>query len=73
MFHRERDASKVGLVSAVQRLFAAGIVLFDVQFLTEHLKSLGAYEISRARYLELGANAAQRAVQLNNRDIFASG
>ena len=58
MFHRVRDASKVGLVCAVERLFAAGIVLLDVQFLTEHLKSLGAYEISRSRYLELSADAA---------------
>jgi leucyl/phenylalanyl-tRNA--protein transferase len=72
MFHRERDASKVGLVSAVERLFAAGIVLFDVQFLTDHLKSLGAYEIPRSRYLELSANAVQRPVQLSDRDIFAT-
>jgi leucyl/phenylalanyl-tRNA--protein transferase len=72
MFHRERDASKVGLVSAVEQLFAAGITLFDVQFLTDHLKSLGAYEIPRSRYLELGADAARRPVQLSGRDIFAS-
>ncbi|HEX7451341.1 MAG TPA: leucyl/phenylalanyl-tRNA--protein transferase [Polyangiaceae bacterium] len=72
MFHRVRDASKVGLVSAVERLFAAGIVLFDVQFLTEHLKSLGAYEISRSRYLELSADAAQRSVQLSEPNLFAT-
>ena len=70
MFHRERDASKVGLVTAVERLFAAGIVLFDVQFLTDHLKSLGAYEMPRSRYLELAAEAAKRSVPLAERDIF---
>jgi Leu/Phe-tRNA-protein transferase len=30
------------LVTAVRELFLAGIELFDVQFLTPHLESLGA-------------------------------
>ncbi len=62
MFHRERDASKVALVSAIQQLFAPqfGVELFDVQFLTQHLQSLGAYEITRATYLERCANAIKR-------------
>jgi leucyl/phenylalanyl-tRNA--protein transferase len=56
MFHRRTNASKVALVAAVQSLFLAGIRLFDVQFLTPHLGSLGAREIPRAQYLErLGA------------------
>lgn len=53
MFHRERDASKVALVTAVQQFFSTGTTLFDVQFLTPHLASLGAYELPRRRYLEL--------------------
>jgi leucyl/phenylalanyl-tRNA--protein transferase len=57
MFHRERDASKVALASAIERLFAEGITLFDVQFLTSHLESLGAYEIPRAEYLARAAMA----------------
>ena len=57
MFHRERDASKVALASAIERLFAEGIGLFDVQFLTPHLESLGAYEIPRAEYLARAAAA----------------
>ena len=60
MFHRERDASKVALITAIETLFAAGIELFDVQFLTPHLESLGAYEIPRARYLELVAKAVAK-------------
>ena len=60
MFHRERDASKVALVSAVERLFAAGTTLFDVQFLTPHLESLGAYEVPRRHYLELCTLAVKR-------------
>ena len=65
MFHRERDASKVALITAVETLFAAGIELFDVQFLTPHLQSLGAYEVPRARYLELVKSAAaKRSVEV---------
>src|SRR5450432_3097296 len=65
MFHRARDASKVALVSAIERLFAAGIELFDVQFLTPHLESLGAYEITRSEYLERVSVAASRSVHLS--------
>lgn len=60
MFHRERDASKVALITAIETLFSAGVELFDVQFLTPHLQSLGAYEIPRARYLELVAKATAK-------------
>jgi leucyl/phenylalanyl-tRNA--protein transferase len=51
MFHRTTDASKVALVSAVHALFAAGFRLFDVQFMTAHLATLGATEIPRNDYL----------------------
>jgi leucyl/phenylalanyl-tRNA--protein transferase len=51
MFHRATNASKVAVIAAVRTLFAAGIELFDVQFLTPHLESLGAFEVSRAEYL----------------------
>jgi leucyl/phenylalanyl-tRNA--protein transferase len=50
MFSRQRDASKVALVYLVDRLRSAGFTLFDTQFLTDHLASLGAIEISRATY-----------------------
>jgi Leu/Phe-tRNA-protein transferase len=45
--------------------------VFDVQFLTLHLASLGAYEIPRARYLELSAEAARRSVKLEQVRHFA--
>jgi leucyl/phenylalanyl-tRNA---protein transferase len=51
MFTRERDASKVALVCLVERLRERGFQLFDIQFLTDHAKSLGAVEITRAEYL----------------------
>ncbi len=50
MFSIERDASKVALVHLVERLRAAGFVLLDAQFITEHLKTFGAVEISRGEY-----------------------
>src|ERR1700682_2984580 len=50
MFHRDREASKVALVHLVARLIAGGFQLLDTQYVTEHLSSLGAIEISRRRY-----------------------
>jgi leucyl/phenylalanyl-tRNA--protein transferase len=50
MFHRERDASKVALTHLVARLRAGGFRLLDTQFMTTHLASLGAIEISRPTY-----------------------
>ena len=54
MFHRVRDASKVALVALVDRLRDehAERRLLDVQWLTPHLASLGAVELSRAAYLQ---------------------
>jgi len=50
MFSRRTDASKVALGYLVDRLRRAGFVLFDTQFLTPHLASLGAIEVPRADY-----------------------
>ncbi len=50
MFSRVTDASKIALAFTVHRLRAGGFLLFDTQFLTRHLASLGAIEITRADY-----------------------
>lgn len=50
MFSRRVDASKVALFALVSRLNQGGFSLFDTQFLTPHLASLGGIEISRAAY-----------------------
>ena len=52
MFHLARDASKVALVHLVARLLLAGYRLLDTQFVTPHLASLGAVEVSRDVYLQ---------------------
>jgi len=53
MFHRVRDASKVAMVHLVARLIAGGFELLDTQYVTEHLRSFGAIEIPRRRYVTL--------------------
>lgn len=53
MFHRARDASKVALVHLLARLKAGGFCLLDTQFVTEHLKTFGAIEVSRRHYHKL--------------------
>lgn len=50
MFSTHRDASKVALTYLVDRLRAGGFQLFDTQFVTSHLTSLGAVEIDRLDY-----------------------
>lgn len=65
MFSRMTDASKVALAYLVHRLRAGGFTLFDTQFLTPHLASLGAIEISRRDYLRRLEAALQGQGQFN--------
>ena len=51
MFHLERDASKAALVHLGQLLAGEPKRLIDCQWLTDHLHSLGAFEISRESYI----------------------
>ena len=51
MFHRVTDASKVALWALVDLLRADGVELFDVQWTTPHLVSLGAIDLPRDEYL----------------------
>ena len=50
MFHRETDASKAALAALCSRLQEQGFILLDVQYVTPHLESLGAVEITRREY-----------------------
>lgn len=59
MFSRRTDASKIALAYLVDRLSQTGFSLFDTQFLTSHLASLGAIEIPRAEYRKLLAEALE--------------
>jgi leucyl/phenylalanyl-tRNA--protein transferase len=59
MFSRQTNASKTALAYLTHRLRAGGFALFDTQFLTPHLASLGAVEIPRAEYQRRLAAAVQ--------------
>ena len=51
MFSRVPDASKVCLVTLVERLRERGYVLLDSQLPTEHLARFGQIVVPRAKYL----------------------
>ncbi|MDP6526616.1 MAG: leucyl/phenylalanyl-tRNA--protein transferase [Kiritimatiellia bacterium] len=57
MFTKERDASKCAFVSLVERLKEMGFPLIDCQVETDHLRSFGAREIPRNRFMSELANA----------------
>ena len=60
MFSRRTDASKIALAYLIERLRTGGFKLFDTQFVTDHLASLGAIEVSRAAYHRLLEDAQRR-------------
>jgi leucyl/phenylalanyl-tRNA---protein transferase len=68
MFSRATDASKTALAYLVHRLRAGGFQLFDAQFLTPHLASLGAVEIPRAEYHRRLAQAITAQATICPRD-----
>jgi leucyl/phenylalanyl-tRNA--protein transferase len=63
MFSRATDASKVALAWLVARLKVGNFTLLDCQFMTEHLASLGAVSVPRARYVALLAAALGGGVE----------
>ena len=66
MFHWRTDASKVALVSLVERLEAGGGLLLDCQWQTRHLASLGCVNVARPEYL-YRLDVAVRSPQLRLR------
>ena len=49
-FHRVRDASKVAIYYLTEHLRAHSFQLLEVQFMTDHLKTLGVIEIKATDY-----------------------
>lgn len=66
MFSRVPDASKIALATAVAWLNRTGFTLFDTQFITPHLASLGGVEISRDLYHALLGNALKTRADLES-------
>lgn len=62
MVSRAPNASKVALAWLVARLRVGGFELLDCQFQTDHLRTMGAVEVSRADYMaRLGSALAGTA------------
>jgi leucyl/phenylalanyl-tRNA--protein transferase len=68
MFHRATNASKMALFHLVRRLNELGYRLLEVQFMTPHLKSLGAIEIPSDQYL----NQLRAAIQVEPASDFVN-
>jgi len=62
MFHFARDASKVAVMATVDLVRASGMSLFDVQWNSNHLASLGVVSIPRTDYLSRLADVVNGAV-----------
>lgn len=81
MVSRVTDASKVALAWLAARLRYGGFTLLDCQFMTDHLRTLGAVEIDRAAYVALlsaalasegdSLAAAFRVADASSADFFA--
>lgn len=60
MFHLERDASKAALHHLVEFTRSHDFVFIDAQQSTTHMKSLGAVEIPREKFLDLNREALEK-------------
>tara|TARA_B100000767_G_scaffold244476_1_gene242775 strand:- start:117 stop:446 length:330 start_codon:yes stop_codon:yes gene_type:complete len=69
MFSRSRNGSKSALAFLTVHLQNCGFSLFDTQFITDHLQSLGAIEISRATYQSKLADAIKLPVSITSQPI----
>ncbi|MEI6654621.1 MAG: leucyl/phenylalanyl-tRNA--protein transferase [Verrucomicrobiota bacterium] len=67
MFSRKADASKIALVELVTRLRQAGVVLLDTQWMTDHLRQFGGYELPRRQYEQALAAALEHDGNLSAR------
>ena len=62
MFSRMTNSSKVALLHLIDRLKVGNFVLLDTQFITEHLKTMGAYEIDQESFLII----LKKALKINS-------
>lgn len=63
MFHRERDASNIALVTLARDLARSGFTLFDVQYPSEHLRRFGVQTLPQEEYLRRLYQALARQPQ----------
>ncbi|CUH77789.1 leucyl/phenylalanyl-tRNA--protein transferase [Tropicibacter naphthalenivorans] len=73
MFSRRRDASKIALAWIVDLLNRTGFRLFDTQFITPHLASLGGQEITKDAYRRHLTDALEVEADILSAPLAASG
>lgn len=69
MFSRRKDASKIALAFLTLHLKQCGFSLFDTQFITPHLASLGAIEVPRDVYKSRLNAALDQSADIENRPL----
>ena len=62
MYSESTNASKIALKFLIQRLKNNGYLLSDTQFISDHLITLGAVEITQSEYLSLLKEALEKNV-----------
>ena len=72
MFSRRTNASKIALAYLIDRLRQTGFTLFDTQFLTPHLESLGAIQIPRGQYHISLEKAVEGSADINALNVTQS-
>ena len=65
MFSTSSNGSKLALIALMGTLALNEFLLLDVQFMTDHLRTMGAKEISRALFLNLMKKSTSEKVQFN--------
>ncbi len=65
MFSTSSNGSKLALIALMGTLALNQFLLLDVQFMTDHLRTMGAKEISRALFLNLIEKSTSEKVQFN--------
>jgi leucyl/phenylalanyl-tRNA---protein transferase len=53
MFSRETNASKIALINLTARLWKGGFTMLDTQFVNDHLKQFGVYELPHDDYKKI--------------------
>lgn len=69
MFSHATSGSKIALAYLMRHLSNCGFTLFDTQFLTDHLASLGAIEIPRADYQYMLKQARTAKADITGRQL----
>ncbi len=65
MFSKSSNGSKLALIALMGILSLNKFLLLDVQFMTNHLRTMGAKEISRSIFLNIMKNSTSEKVQFD--------